>query len=269
MTRLTELELEGLDCGIQLYDYKLMESTGFNLARIACEAAGIPESRLFQAAGAKTVCVVPITYGKGIIPGFSQSVRSIIEYLGFNAKVTYEYDVSGFAEAVSGGAGIVFMADDHKFIAANLATGAVVDNSHATARGYVAALNALAKGLKGCDVLVIGAGRVGGAAIAALMEIGAHVSVFDLDPRRLQRWKHTGVTIERNLFRVLPQFKYIIDASPEPGFIDIDHLHPQSAIAAPGIPLGLTDNAYEAFKGKVIHDPLHLGVAAMLAMAVS
>lgn len=267
MTRLTECELEGLESGIQLYDYELTKRTGFSLVRIACAAAGISESKFSQAAGASKVYVVPITYGKGIIPGFSQSVRGIAQYMGFQAEVTFECDVSGLAEAVGSGARIVFMADDQKFIAVNLTTCAVVDNSYATARGYVTALDALGKGLKGCDVLVIGAGRVGGGAIAALKEIGALVTVFDLNLRRLHLWKNTGVKIEKNLFKVLPQFKYIIDASPEPGFIDIEHLHPHAAIAAPGIPLGLTGNAYEAFKERVIHDPLQLGVAAMLAMA--
>lgn len=268
MTRLTKNDLSGLEQMLKRYDIGLANRTGLSLRAIACAAAGIQEDRFLQAAGSNSVYVVPVTAGEGIISGFAQSVGSIIEYLGFPANVSCGQDVSGFAEAVDGGASIVFMADDQKFIAANLATGCVIDNAAATARGYVAALNAMGKGLKGCDVLVIGAGRVGTVAIAFLKQLGANISLFELNPKRLQRWKHTGINIEKNLFKVLPQFKYIIDASPEPEFIDLAHLHPDAAIAAPGIPLGLTGEAYRVFKERVIHDPLQIGVAAMLSMAV-
>lgn len=268
MTRLTEKDLAGIDRSIRVYECELVEKTGLTLAGIACAAAGISESMFAEAAGRIKVYAVPVTAGKGLIPGFVESVRSIAGYLGFQAKVTDHNDVSGIAEAVADGAGLAFMADDRTFIAANFATGNVAENSVATARGYVAALNFMVKGLRGADVLVIGAGRVGTRAIDYLRELGANAALFEINPKRLRCWKNTGVKIEKNLFRVLPRYKYIIDASPEPGFIDLEHLHPDVAIAAPGIPLGLTPRAYEACKGRVIHDPLQLGVASMLAMAV-
>lgn len=40
-------------------------------------------------------------------------------------------------------------------------------------------------------------------------------------------------------------------------------------MAAPGMPLGLTAAAHSAMPEQVIHDPLQIGVAAMLALALS
>ncbi|MFZ5643756.1 MAG: 3-methylornithyl-N6-L-lysine dehydrogenase PylD [Bacillota bacterium] len=272
MTGLTKHDLVGLDQAIERYDierydHEIKRKTGASLSQIACFAAGISEEKLVRAADTNKVFIIPVTAGKGIIPGFARSVRSIVEYLGFQAHVTGEQGVSGFAEAVSGGVNIVFMADDARFVAINFSTGNVIDNAEATARGYVSALYVLCKGLRDRDVMVIGAGRVGSGAILHLQELGARVTVFELNSKKLRWWKQSGIKIEKNLFRALPEFEYIIDACPEPDFIDLEHLHPHAAIAAPGVPLGLTAKAYESFRDRVIHDPLQLGVAAMLAMA--
>lgn len=270
MTRLTKHNLTGVEQQLKLYDLELMAKTGTNLGQIASFAAGVPESSLYQEVHDNRVSVIPITTGEGLIEGFVQSVRGIIRHLGFQASITGESDVAGLAEAMSSGSNIAFLADDRRFIAIDLYKGRFVDNAVATARGYVAALNSMAKGLKGKKVLVIGAGSVGTQAVYFLRELGALVTCFDIDQVKIQHLKNiAGIEIGQNLEVELPKHKFIFDATPQPAFIELEHLDAEAVIAAPGIPLGLTDQAFKACQQRVLHDPLQIGVAAMLAMAVS
>ncbi|WP_088226694.1 3-methylornithyl-N6-L-lysine dehydrogenase PylD [Desulfosporosinus sp. FKB] len=266
MTRLTENDLAGIDQSLQEHDLELLQITGLTLRRIACQAAGASEDQ-FDLLRMKTA-VIPITAGEGIISNFANSVRSIISYLGYPAYVTAHRDISGIHEAITGGAELLFMADDQRFIAFNVVTKSVVDNGAATARGYVTALNNMCGGLCGQNVLVIGAGEVGSVAISTLKEIGAKAAVHDIDPLKVRNLEKTDVQVLTDLRNELPKFKYIVDASPQAAFLDLADLHPEVMIAAPGIPLGLTTNTYAALQGRVVHDPLEIGVAVMLAMAI-
>jgi pyrrolysine biosynthesis protein PylD len=45
-------------------------------------------------------------------------------------------------------------------------------------------------------------------------------------------------------------------------------LSPETLIVAPGIPLGLDEEAAEQFKDQLVHDMLDIGTATMLAMAL-
>ena len=265
MTRLTEEVLKGLDKQIRNYDKHLIKICGASLAEIASLAAGISITNLNEAIKRHTVGVIPITSGKGIIDNFSQSVKSFIDYLGVYAFITNSHDVSGIAEAIEKKASLVFMADDNRFIAVNLNTKKVVDNGEATGRGFAAALNLLAGDLKNREVLAVGVGKVGIHCISYLLAQGAKVSVFDIDKNKLSSLP-SNVFIEQNLSEAIPKYRYIIDASPGKGFMTLANLHPETKISAPGMPLGLTDDAFAAFKNSIIHAPLQIGVATMLAM---
>ena len=265
MTRLTEENLRGLDEQIRDYDRYLVKICGASLAEIATLAADIPLSGFNKAVKEHRVGVIPITSGQGIIGNFSQSVKNFIDYFGAHAFVTNSQDISGIAEAIERKASLIFMADDSRFIAINLNTKKVVDNSEATGKGFTTALGLLAGSLKNREVLVVGIGRIGTHCINYLLAKEAKVAVFDINKNKLSALP-SHIFIEQNLSEAVSKYKYIIDASPEPGFMTLDNLHHETKISAPGMPLGLADSAFAVFKDKTIHDPLRIGVATMLAM---
>lgn len=268
MTRLTEKDIWGLEQELDDYDWELQKKTGMSLAQIACFGAGIPETEFRQAAGKIPVSVVPVTAGMGIIGGFTQLVQCIVRHLGFRCQVTKGTDIDGIFIAANKG-GIVFLADDHRFIALNLVNGFAADNNKATARGFVAALNGAASGLRGKEVLVLGAGPVGSETIGFLLELGAKVVVFDLDETKTAYFSSvSGVVVENDVDRALKRCRYLVDATPQGEFLTLDRMHSEVLVAAPGVPLGVNREAREKLKDRIIHDPLQIGVANMLAMAI-
>ena len=270
MTRLSENTLQGLGKKLPDYDLELIQKTGSSLATIAFLAAGLEEKNLKKNVFSMPIAVVPVTAGKGLIPGFSQAVKSIIRYLGFPAFVTQAYDVAGLAESFKKGSKILFLADDDLFVAINTETGNVVNNSEATARGYVAALALLLKGISGREVLVIGAGRVGRYACIALKELGAAVCVFDIDPDKTSSLaSELGISVERDILLALKKHSILFDASPAGDIISEDLVRPDTAVAACGLPMGLTRGARIQIQGRLIHDPLQIGTATMLTMALN
>jgi len=266
MTRLKQEDL--VDVGVKMadYDFALAAKTGLTLKQIACRASGIEENNFSKRAEDSLIAVIPISAGGGVIDGFAQSVCSILRYLGAETFISEETDVSGIAESIVKGAQILFMADEKRFIAYNRQNGNVIDNAEATGRGYAAALDAMALGLSDKEVLVIGAGNVGKYALEYLKQISAKIAVFDIDH---EKTKDLGedIHIELNFIETLFKYRYILEATPQKDTLTLELLHPETLIAAPGMPLGLTHDAYEVFKNKVIHDPLQIGVATMLAMA--
>ncbi|MGI6406147.1 MAG: 3-methylornithyl-N6-L-lysine dehydrogenase PylD [Syntrophaceticus sp.] len=269
MTRLIKEDVEAIHSQLELYDSELREKTGLSLRQVACAAANISEKDVIHRSSVIKTAVIPITVGEGIIPTFSTAVQSIIKHLGFQAFVTTETDVAGMAEGIAAGANILFMADEEKFIALNIQTGKIADNGEATGRGFVAALNGMAQGIQGKEVLVLGAGPVGASAIASLNSLGAKPTVFDIDETKAEKFKDdTSIKLEPDLKRALAAYRYIIDATPQGGFIQLGDVHPDIKIACPGMPLGLSPLAYPSLKGGLIHDPLQIGVATMLTMAL-
>jgi pyrrolysine biosynthesis protein PylD len=92
------------------------------------------------------------------------------------------------------------MADDVKFIALNVLTGAAADNGEATGRGFAAALTGIAQGLEEKSVLVLGAGPVGISAFTFLKKLGAKAAVFDIDDTKVEKLKDDpGIKIEPDL----------------------------------------------------------------------
>jgi pyrrolysine biosynthesis protein PylD len=269
MTRLSSDLILRMNETIAAYDLALVQKTGLTLRQIAARAAGLSEEILCEAFRSERVAVVPVTAGQGVIEGFTQAVGGIIEHLGCPCFITANSDASGLAEGIEKGATIVFLADDNRFIAINIPKKRVIDNAEATGWSYAYALDACAGGLKGRDVLLIGAGQVGKNALCALLRLGAKVGVFDIDGSKVQSLVDKfQIKQEENLSEALDLYTIFFDASPAPDIIRAEHIKPETIISACGIPIGLSDEARSLVEDRLIHDPLQLGTAAMLAMAV-
>ncbi len=267
--RLSSELLVDIDKGLDNYNTELLHKTGCSLREIASRAAGVAEAEVCNASSSTPVAVIPITTGEGIIEHFAPAVQSIVSYIGFTSFVTQGCDVAGLAEGIKRGAKIIFLADDNCFVAINLPHRLVVDNAEATGRGYVAALECLAGGLYNRSVLVIGAGRVGRSAVCALKRLGAKVAVFDINQTKAENLVREYEAVrEENLAEALQRYTILFDASPAAEIIQAEHIKPNTVIAACGIPLGLSAQAYSLVKEHLVHDPLQIGVATMLAMAV-
>jgi pyrrolysine biosynthesis protein PylD len=110
---------------------------------------------------------------------------------------------------------------------------------------------------------------VGRSAVCALKRLGAEVALFDIDQTKAEILMREYETVkEENLAEALPRYTILLDASPAAEIIQAEHIKPDTVIAACGIPLGLSNEAYSMVKERLVHDPLQIGVATMLAMAV-
>ncbi|MDW5563867.1 MAG: 3-methylornithyl-N6-L-lysine dehydrogenase PylD [Methanomassiliicoccus sp.] len=261
MTRLTTNDIHDLFRSLSERDADLRRKTGLTLKGLALSAVGHAQDGLDL--GQFRVAAVPVDSGQGIIPEFSRSVCSIVRHMGMDGFVTAKGDVAGIAEAMAGGADIVFLADDDEFIALNLRAGRFADNTRSTALGYCAALEAALGGLTGRDVLVIGAGRVGSYAIPHLQARGAKVSLLEQDrDRAVEASRRFGVALVLDARHGISQAKAILNASPAPvpgGWICED-----AVISSPGVPYAF-DEEGERRAMAIIHDPLQIGVAVMAA----
>lgn len=268
MTRLKENDIELIIEHMRKYNQELLKKTGHTLSGIAAHALEM-DSTDIPSLG--PIAVLPMNCGEGIIGGFSETVAGILSFLGMDAFVPSSSDAKGFAEALDRKAEIVFMADDNCFIAAHLKTGRFSDNSVATGKGYVAALDYLTGGLKNRSVLILGAGPVGCSAAFSVLNFGGTVHIYDKNPSASKKLaqdilsqRGQYINIENNLDIALKSHRAILDACPEGGFIRKEHLFPAQFIAAPGIPLGIQPEALEIVRPRLIHDPLQIGVATML-----
>ena len=275
MTRLTQNDIQDIPEMLKAYDDQLLSLTGMDLAGVACRTYGLPRSALYDYAAVARVGIVPITCGLGLIPGFAETVKAIVEYLGFAALITPAANVAGLAQAAQWGADVVLLSDDDDFQAIDFKAGISVHNSEATGRVFAAGLDLMAGGLEGKKVLVVGCGPVGRNAGHELMQRGAVLGVADKDlakaRRMAQELKHEvdgEVVAAQDLDRALREYRYILDATPAAGIMDTQHVAGNSLISAPGVPLGLTPEALQAASGRVLHDTLQLGVAAMLAAVI-
>ncbi len=269
MTRLSSDWISGMNETIDAYDFELVQKTSLTLRQIAARTAGISEEALCTALERESVAAVPVTSGQGVIKGFTQAVLAIVHHLGCPSFITKSCDAAGVAEGIERGASIIFLADDIRFIAINLSHKRVIDNDLATGWSYAHALDACVGGLRGRSLLLIGAGRVGEHALCALDRFGANVGVFDIDGAKVQALADKyKIKREENLSDALDRYTLLFDASPAPDIIQAKHIKPETTIAACGIPIGLSDEARSLVEDRLIHDPLQLGTAAMLAMAV-
>jgi len=258
------------------YDKELFVKTGCDLRGIACHAVDCDNEKISTLFGSVMVGIVPITAGKGLIGGFSEAVKQIVTHIGFRAFVTQSTDAAGMAEAFNKKSDIIMMADDNQFVAINVKQCRVIDNADSTGRGYVAGLNLMTGGLQGKNVLVIGCGRVGRSAVSSLVTLGAVVTVYDTDSQccnnLITDFKGSmgaEIKVEKELSDALIDHKILVDASPGNNIIDEKHITPETYICAPGMPNGLTDDALKNISGRLLHDPLEIGVATMIVRTVN
>ncbi len=275
MTRLRAKDIRNITTTLNDYDLQLVKKTGGTLRQIACRTVGIEEEKVCRIQDNFRISVIPISSGQGIIEGFALAVDSIARHLGFPSSITKKTDVSGLGEAFEKGANVIMVADDHSFLAINPALRKVVDNAEATGKGFATGLEMMTKGLWGKKVLLIGAGRVGKSAALSMVRMGAHLTVYDIDrgrsenlAREIRDILKNEVKVETDVEEALLQHRIYFDASPSPKFIHSKHITPDTSVAAPGVPLGLSPGAQEKASDRLLHDPLQIGVATMIMDAV-
>jgi len=277
MTRLNEADIKNISDDLPDYDAALTTKTGCTLFQIACHTMGVAEKTVGRALEKIRIGVIPITAGLGRLPGFCQAVASIARHVGCQAFVSQQPDVAGIVEAIASKADIIIMADEQRFVALNLNTRKIADNAVATGRGFATALHLMSgSSLCGRRALVLGCGPVGQNAVKALLEYECRVWVYDIDPQRSAAALETcepgfkGFIHKTNdLEAALHNHVYIVDATPSGAFIQARHIKADTMISAPGMPLGLDRAARAAIGKRLIHDPLQIGVATMLSMAVT
>jgi pyrrolysine biosynthesis protein PylD len=273
MTRLTRTDLRNLEGSLAAYEHYLQDTTGFDLAGLALDAAGLSADTTTRR-GLADLClgVIPISYGLGLIGGFAQSVAAIIDHLGCQSFVTEKADVAGIAEAVARRPSAIFMSDDRDFLAMDPKGGTIIHNTTATAQGFVAGLACMAGGLTDKKVLLLGCGAVGRAAAEALIERGARLLLVDrIAGRRTALRTHlrtrfgtlSGIAMESDDSDV--EADLIFDATNTGDHIHIDRITKSTLVAAPGMPCGITAAARRVLGNRLLHDPLHIGVATMVA----
>lgn len=275
MTRLKETDIESIEDSLSANDEQLRKICGFSLWEIACHAAKLPKDTSPQTSQQPiTVHVVPVKSGLGIISGFTETVRGIIAHLGFKVTCTQTTDVAGLAEAVENGTDLVFMADDDRFAAFYLRKQQIFDNNPATAKGFISALDLMAKGIRSKTVLILGCGPVGFNAALNAYDLGAEVAVFDIDPSKsqamadwFQKNKTRNIQLETDIDLALQNHVLVFDATPAANIIHHKHFQPDTLVVAPGMPCGVTRSAMNEYSHQVLHDPLQIGIATMLAEA--
>ncbi|NQV35785.1 MAG: 3-methylornithyl-N6-L-lysine dehydrogenase PylD [Phycisphaeraceae bacterium] len=271
MTRLRTEDIDHIGQDLDAYDQRLLKQTGHTLGGIACHAHGLSSDQLTAMAGSFKVCVIPLTCGQGVIHGFSAAVSCIISHLGFDAWVTQASDAAGMAEAFENKADIILLADDDRFVAINVRTQCISDNSEMTAKGFVAGLDLMTSGLRGKAVLVIGCGTVGCCAARRLAAMGVMVCVCDINPllalalqQQIMDELGTAIHIDNDWHATPGKYPLMIDATPGSDVIDVSVITPDTCVAVPGVPCGLSQEVRTTLSDRILHDPLQIGVATMV-----
>jgi pyrrolysine biosynthesis protein PylD len=276
MTRLETSDIEHIAVSLPDYEAELRSKTGLGLRGLACNAVGVEEQKLIGVLSRVRARVIPLTWGAGRIPGFAAAVSSVLNRVGLAAATTWNANLAGIAEAVREKCELIFLSDDDDFLVLHFDRRKTVHNAIATGKGFAAGLDLMAGGIRERRALVLGCGPVGSSAAVELNRRGARVAVYDRMPERCHRLKadvaRTGVgdllvaeTIETSLREV----NCILDATPAAALIDVDSVGPDTLVAAPGMPLGLTDAAVEKLGRRLLHDPLQIGVATMAVQVLA
>jgi len=273
MTRLTRADLRNLEGSLAAYEHYLKDTTGLDLAGLALDAVGLSTDSTARHGFANLhFGVIPMSSGLGIVGGFAQSVAAIIDHLGCRSFVTKATDVAGIAEAVARRPEAIFMSDDRVFLAMDLKGGIIIHNTTAAALGFVAGLACMAGGLADKKVLVLGCGAVGRAAAEALLERDARLLLVDRIAERRNALKahlHARFGTSSDIVMETDETKadadLIFDATNTADHIDLHRITKRTLVAAPGRPCGITTAARRMLGNRLLHDPLHIGVATMVA----
>jgi len=268
MTRLLSDWIEHMEDDIQSYEEQLKKKTCLNLLELSAKAWGIASLELMENVSTRKIAVIPISSGEGIIGPFAESVAVILKKMGANVFITAEQDVAGIREAAERDADILFMADDDAYIALNIKTGKVSDNNLATSLGFVTALEEMAGDLTNKAILVLGCGIIGRNFMEILKKRKSRVFVYDSNQELLKslREKEVGIL---NDPEDIKNFRYILDGTNHGGWLNKSMLAEQVWISAPGLPLSLDEETYEAIQDHVVHDCLEIGTAVMLGQVCS
>lgn len=261
MTRLTADLVRDIGVNLPSTDQELRSQTGMGYLEMSWNSLGLGDSKIDL--GSLIVAAIPLTSGLGVIPGFSRALADIADYLGFDSFVTDKVDREGVREGLAKGADILLMADDKLFVAVDVATGSVINNSICTALGYSFALEKALGGWNGQRVLVLGAGKVGMSAAVIMAGRGADVSIADPDPLKIMRAR-TGLLSARFVTANEEEVRHahaLFNASP--GSVPGSWLRQGAIISSPGVPYSF-DGEAEARAKAIIHDPLQLSTSVML-----
>lgn len=276
MTRLKQEDIFNMPSSLDAFDDELRKKTGHTLREIACHAVGWDDEKCKKTFSTHKVAVVPVDAGQGIISGFGETVKKIVEHIGFIAFVTQGTDVTGLAEAIGKKSDIIMLADDYRFVSLDIKHRRVVDNSEATGRGFASVLELMVGGLKGEKVLIIGCGPVGRSAAEYLLTVGATVSIYDVNRRLCDDFARSindrlkvEIEVLENLKLGLATHKYLMDASPAVSIIGEEDIGTETYICAPGVPHGLSPAAAEKVSSRFVYDPLRIGVATMVLNSVA
>ena len=203
-------------------------------------------------------------YQLDIIGGFSDTCAAILRHIGMPAFVTSQPDAAGMVEAVERGAEEIFMADDLTCTMLDLPTHTSAENSACTGLGFAAALAARLGRLRGRRITVLGAGPVGSNAAEYFLERGAEVVIYDTDEAKTAAWRgRDRVCVARTSAEALALSNIYFEATTARDTIQDEDMDDATLVAAPGIPLGVSEAAMAHHGAQVIHDPLELGVASM------
>ncbi len=272
MTRLVAADVADINEDWTAYDRRLTELLGLDLLALAARGQDRPADEVRARLAGRRLAAVSLSSGDGVVGGFAESLAAIGRHLGLNAQAMPAPDGEGLAQAAAWGADFIIHADDDRFVARRVADGRTADNNPATSRIFVAALELLSGGrLAGREVVVLGLGVIGRGAAVRLAELGSVPLMYDPDPRTwpAARAETAGGQIlasPADLARALARTNLIFEATPT-----AQALHPSlwprfPVVAAPGVPLAwptawLAPHA----SGRLWHDPLQSGTAAMLA----
>ncbi len=255
MALLTQEDLENLSMQLEENDAVVNKVTGVDIK-------GICESLYGTKLGSEKVGIIPITAGNGVIGNFASSLLFIVKYFGLDGFISEHPDVTGYYEAVSQGADIILMADDHIFTAHNLRNEKIVSNHVATGVIY-AEIASRYKEATSKDILVIGLGGVGYAGASHLVKKG--FNVFACDPNKAFLEKAVDeLGIKPYCSDDRKRFSMVFEATPNADTISEGMIEERCLVSTPGIPCGLPSEVGKKYRVDLVMEPLVIGVASML-----
>ena len=269
MTRLKTEWIDHMIDGMKEYNENLKEKTGFDLAGLVKSTYAISDEAYSRLAENILVAAVPITQGEGVIGSFSESICAIIRSMGFKTCVSEETDVDGLYSSILMDAGVIFMADDTRYLAFSRDNGSFGENNYATALGYIMVLRAMMR-KAGLDIskeklLVIGYGLVGEEAAQILDSHGIDFDMYDKDEKAMAAFKEDypeRATIGSR--EEIRNYRFILDFTNEGGWLTSEMLAENVLYASPGVPLSLDEKAVEQLQKTAVYDNLEIGTAMML-----
>lgn len=268
MTRLISSWVSPMLDGMDEYNRSLKEKTGMDLSQLATEVFNSTEEKMKQARAEVLVGVIPITQGEGIIGDFAEAVASIVASMGFRTLVTENTDVNGIYEAYEKGCGVLFFADDIRYLALNIREGRSGENNYCTALGYISILERMmrnrGKNIESEKILVIGHGIVGREAVKILRSRDISFCVYDKEQNALSGENFEVIDSKEKI----KEYEYILDFTNEGEWLKKADLSEKTLYASPGVPCSLDENAKKMLAKSAIYDNLEIGTAVMLGEAV-